>query len=151
MDEAIASSQIEGAATTRRVAKEMLRTGRPPQTRGERMILNNFRTVSRIGDLGDKPLTTSVLLELQASLTEGTLADPGEVGRLRTPIDDDDIIVGDGLKTPTSHTSRLSICTAWRKLLRSFGPTWSRKLRRTSNSNINWRWAPNSTIVKGRC
>ena len=32
MEEAIASSQIEGAATTRRVAKDMLRTGRRPRT-----------------------------------------------------------------------------------------------------------------------
>jgi len=33
MEEAIASSQIEGASTTRKVAKEMLREGRPPKNR----------------------------------------------------------------------------------------------------------------------
>ena len=48
MEEAIASSQIEGAATTRRDAKEMLRTGRKPSTRGERMILNNYRTIQQV-------------------------------------------------------------------------------------------------------
>ncbi len=37
MEEAIASSQIEGASTTTRVAKEMLRTGRQPADRPERI------------------------------------------------------------------------------------------------------------------
>ena len=48
--EAVTSSQLEGAATTRAVAKEMLRTGRPPRTRGERMILNNYLTMQRIAE-----------------------------------------------------------------------------------------------------
>jgi len=93
MEEAIASSQIEGAATTRRAAKEMLRTGREPETRGERMILNNYRTIGRIRDLSSQPLTPQLLLDLQASLTAGTLADPSEVGRFRNDADDD-IVVG---------------------------------------------------------
>ena len=38
MEEAIRSSQLEGATTTRRVAKELLRSGREPKDRGERMI-----------------------------------------------------------------------------------------------------------------
>ena len=42
MEEAIRSSQLEGATTSRRVAKEMLRTGRQPRDRGERMIANNY-------------------------------------------------------------------------------------------------------------
>ena len=42
MEEAITSSQLEGAATTREAAKEMIRTGRPPRDTDEQMILNNF-------------------------------------------------------------------------------------------------------------
>src|SRR5262245_34428082 len=42
IEEAITSSQLEGAATTRKVASEMLRTGRKPTDEGERMIWNNF-------------------------------------------------------------------------------------------------------------
>jgi hypothetical protein len=42
VEEAISSSQIEGAVTTRIVAKEMLRTGRRPQDRSEQMIYNNY-------------------------------------------------------------------------------------------------------------
>ena len=93
MEEAIASSQIEGAATTRRVAKEMLRTGRQPETRGERMILNNYRTIGQIRDLSSGPLSLELLIGLQASLTRGTLKNPSETGRFRTD-EDDDIVVG---------------------------------------------------------
>ena len=46
MEEAIRSSQLEGATTSRRVAKELLRTGRAPRDRSERMILNNYRARS---------------------------------------------------------------------------------------------------------
>ena len=45
MEEAIRSSQLEGATTSRRVAKEMLRTGREPRDRSERMIANNYRAL----------------------------------------------------------------------------------------------------------
>ncbi len=41
IEEAITSSQLEGASSTRQVAKEMLRTGRPPRDRSERMIFAN--------------------------------------------------------------------------------------------------------------
>ena len=85
MEEAIASSLLEGAATTRRIAKEMLRTGRRPRDRSERMIVNNYATINRIRDDLDRPLTPDSLIELQATLTEGTLEDPGQVGRLRQP------------------------------------------------------------------
>src|ERR1017187_9541714 len=51
MEEAITSSQLEGAATTREVAKEMIRTGRPPRDKDEQMIFNNFVTMQRISRL----------------------------------------------------------------------------------------------------
>jgi hypothetical protein len=57
MEEAITSSQLEGAATMRLIAKEMLRTGRPPRDKSERMILNNFLTLRRIRDLRTQRLT----------------------------------------------------------------------------------------------
>src|SRR5690606_2780541 len=44
MEEAITSSQLEGAVTTRAVAKEMIRTGRKPRDTSEQMILNNYAT-----------------------------------------------------------------------------------------------------------
>lgn len=85
MDEAIASSQIEGASTTRKVAKDMLRTGRPPRDVSERMILNNYRAIVRIAEMKDRPLSTESVFELHRILTEGTLEDPGAAGRLQRP------------------------------------------------------------------
>ena len=45
MEESITSSQLEGAATTRRVAKEMLRSGRTPRGKSEQMIWNNYQAM----------------------------------------------------------------------------------------------------------
>jgi Fic family protein len=85
MEEAIRSSQLEGATTTRMVAKELLRSGRPPRDRSERMILNNYRALEFIREgMGDR-LTPELVLELHRVLTEGTLDVPGAAGRLQTP------------------------------------------------------------------
>ena len=62
--EAVTSSQLEGAATTRAAAKEILRTGRPPRTRGERMILNNYLTMQRIAEWKERPLDNQLIFEM---------------------------------------------------------------------------------------
>ena len=85
MEEAITSSQMEGAATTRDVAKAMIRSRRPPRDRSERMILNNFLTMQRIRELRNQPLTPQLVLDLHRLVTEGTLDDPADAGRLRPP------------------------------------------------------------------
>ena len=90
MEEAIASSQLEGAATTRKVAKEMLRSGRPPRDKNERMIVNNYLTMQHVREMRGAQLTPEGLCEIQGLVTEGTLEDPHEAGRLRTR---DDIVV----------------------------------------------------------
>jgi len=85
MEEAIRSSQLEGATTSRRVAKELLRSGRHPADRGERMILNNYRALQFMRDqIGDR-LTPGAVLELHRILTEGTLDNPEAAGRLQGP------------------------------------------------------------------
>jgi Fic family protein len=93
MDEAIASSQIEGAATTRRVAREMLRRDRRPRTIDERMIVNNYRAIGFIREHRSTPLTPEFVIELQRMLTDGTLKQPDQVGRLRR--EDEDVVVSD--------------------------------------------------------
>ena len=85
IEEAITSSQLEGAATTRRVAKEMIRSGRKPRTRDEQMILNNYRAMQRIREVQDEPLTTELILEIQGILTEDTLDNPDAAGRFQRP------------------------------------------------------------------
>jgi Fic family protein len=85
MEEAITSSQMEGAATTRDVAKAMIRSRRPPRDRSERMILNNFLTMQRIRELREHPLTPELVLDLHRLVSADTLDDPGDAGRLRPP------------------------------------------------------------------
>jgi len=85
MEEAITSSQMEGAATTRDVAKDMIRSGRRPRDRSERMILNNYRTMQRIRELREEPLTPALVLEIHGIVTRDALDDPLAAGRLRAP------------------------------------------------------------------
>lgn len=84
IEEAITSSQLEGASTTRKVAKEMIRSGRAPRTNDERMILNNFRAMEWVRARKEEELTPSFILELHSVLTDGTIED-GAAGRLRRP------------------------------------------------------------------
>lgn len=86
IEEAITSSQLEGAATSRRVAKDMIRSGRPPRNRSERMILNNYRAMQRIVHLREENLTPDLICEIHRIVTDGTLDDPKAAGRIQ---DDD--------------------------------------------------------------
>jgi len=85
MEEAIRSSQLEGATTSRRVAKEMLRSGRSPKDRGERMIANNYRALQFMREDLTGELTPEAVLELHRIVTEGTLDNPDAAGRLQRP------------------------------------------------------------------
>ncbi|HEX3040874.1 MAG TPA: Fic family protein [Solirubrobacterales bacterium] len=85
MEEAIRSSQLEGATTSRVVAKEMLRSGRPPRDTSERMILNHYRALEFMRDDLGSELTPASILELHRIVTEGTLRDPTAAGRLQRP------------------------------------------------------------------
>lgn len=93
MEEAMTSSQLEGAATTTQVAKEMLRSGRPPRDYGERMIVNNYVTMQELKRWLGQPLTPDTVFEIHRMLTDGTLKDPAAAGRFRTA--DENIVVED--------------------------------------------------------
>ncbi|WP_260303469.1 Fic family protein [Rathayibacter sp. PhB127] len=95
IEEAITSSQLEGASTSRRVAKEMLVSGRRPVTRSERMILNNYRAMERIREVTEERLTPELVLELHRIVTDGTLDDPEDAGRLQQESDERVRIFGD--------------------------------------------------------
>lgn len=88
IEEAITSSLIEGAVATRRVAKEMLRTGRRPRDKSERMIVNNYRAMTEISRFARQPLTPDLVNDLHRILTEGTLDDPDAAGRPQRPGDE---------------------------------------------------------------
>jgi Fic family protein len=83
MEEAIASSQMEGASTTRKVAKEMLRKSEKPQDKSQQMILNNYKTINHIKEIHKSGFSVSELLNIHHSMTENTLDDPNEAGKIR--------------------------------------------------------------------
>ena len=101
IEEAITSSQLEGAATTRKDAKEMLRAGRKPRTRDEQMIFNNYRAMEFIRENYTSPLTPRLILDLQTILTTDTLDDPSGAGRWRR--DDENIRVVDARDETVLH------------------------------------------------
>ncbi len=83
IEEAITSSQLEGASTTRQVAAAMLKSGRKPRDHSERMIFNNYRAMEHLRSIKADALTPERVLELHRLLTEETLEDPADAGRLR--------------------------------------------------------------------
>jgi Fic family protein len=93
IEESITSSQLEGASTTRDIAKKMIREGRAPRDRSERMIFNNYRTMRHIREIQDQNLSRDLLCEIQSIVTDGTLNDPSGSGRFRRP--DKAVVVGD--------------------------------------------------------
>jgi len=102
MEEAITSSQLEGAATTRDVAKKMLAEGRKPRDRSERMIVNNYVTMRRIVELKDKPLSPDMVLQIHREISDGALDAADGAGRFRRP--DEKIEVSDELEGTVFHT-----------------------------------------------
>ncbi|NOR66148.1 MAG: Fic family protein [Woeseiaceae bacterium] len=84
IQEAFTSSRLEGAATTRLVATEMIRTGRLPCDKSEQMILNNFAAMKRIEKLKDEPLSGQLVFDIHRLVTEKTLDTASAAGRFRT-------------------------------------------------------------------
>lgn len=93
MEEAIASSQLEGASTTRKVAKQFLRQGRKPRNESEQMILNNYQTMQIIeSDYKNKKMDLDLIFELHKMITKDTITE-NEQGKFRR--DKDNIVVSD--------------------------------------------------------
>ena len=94
-EEAITSSMLEGAATTRRAAREMLQTKRQPRGHAERMVLNNYNAMQVAEQLAteETSLTPDVVLNLHRVVTDGTLDDDADAGRLQQPGEDRVMVV----------------------------------------------------------
>lgn len=95
IEEAITSSQLEGAATTRKDAVDMLRSGRKPGNIGEQMILNNYHAMQHILGMDKQQLTPAMVLNLHRILAHDTLENPDAAGRLQTEADERIKIVDD--------------------------------------------------------
>ena len=101
MEEAIYSSKMEGASTTRVVAKEMLRKKKSPQNKAQQMIANNYATIQYIVEHKDEPLTEEGLLYIHKLMTEKTLDNPDDAGRFRT---NDNVVVADMVEGDVVYT-----------------------------------------------
>lgn len=105
IEEAIHSSQLEGASTTRRVAKEMLASNRQPQTEDERMIYNNYLLMKKLKTEKDEELSIDMILEFHKIATQKTAHNNVVPGCFRN---DDEIYIADRdnnvLYEPPSHT-----------------------------------------------
>lgn len=101
IEEAITSSQLEGASTTRKLAKQMLRSQRKPGNMSEQMILNNYHAMQFVKENCKQALTVELLFELHEVVTEKTLP-AHECGKLRT--NQDDIHIYDVSNDTILHT-----------------------------------------------
>lgn len=100
MEEAIYSSQMEGVATTRKVAKEMLRKKMTPKDKSQQMIANNYQTIQFIVSHKDALLTPELLLQIHQLMTEHTMQNPQEAGCFRS---NNDVVVENGITHETVH------------------------------------------------
>ena len=102
MEEALTSSQLEGAVVTRSEAREMIRSQRPPTTEHERMVMNNYRTMRLLTELKETPLAPGMILRIHREVTAGTLKDAAHEGNLRGA--NDDVRVEDDESGEVFHT-----------------------------------------------
>jgi len=101
MEEAIYSSKMEGASTTRIAAKDMLRKKKSPQNKSQQMIVNNYNTIQYIVEHKEQPLTEELLLTVHRLMTEKTLDNPEDAGRFRT---NDNVVVADMIEGDIIYT-----------------------------------------------
>ncbi|WGE34408.1 Fic family protein [Actinobacillus genomosp. 1] len=114
MEEAITSAQLEGAVTTRKVAKEMLETARKPRTKDEMMIVNNYYLMQEAIARKDEPLSIELILELHRIATHNAIENKAVAGEFRQ---DDEIYIadeyGDKIHQPPTHTELNHLMTAF--------------------------------------
>ncbi|AMH94234.1 Fic family protein [methanogenic archaeon ISO4-H5] len=100
MEESIASSQLEGASTTTKIAKKLLRSSLPPKDRSQSMILNNYRAMQLIKSRLNEPLSPELIKEIHRTVTDGLMEDPDTSGKFR---EDDSVAVRDAYEDVTYH------------------------------------------------
>ena len=100
MEESIASSQLEGASTTTKVAKKMLRENTAPRNKSERMIVNNYNAMRFIKEHSNDKLSPDMIREIHSLISHDTLDDTKYEGMFR---DDNSIAVRDAFTGETYH------------------------------------------------
>jgi Fic family protein len=92
LEEAITSSQLEGASTTREVAQEMLKKSLAPKDKSQQMIFNNYQLMKKVIERKDDELSIEFILELHKIATYKAIDNAAISGQLRQ---DNNIFVTD--------------------------------------------------------
>ena len=87
IEEAIRSSQLEGAVVTREQAKAMLRSGRKPIDEAEQMILGNYRAMQLVSKYKDREMTPDLVLQIHRTIMAETTSPDASPSGLRAPED----------------------------------------------------------------
>lgn len=101
MEEAISSSQMEGANTTRKKAKEMIQKEQKPKNKSEQMIMNNFITMKHIVQHKNEDITPEKILYIHKLMSNKTLDEIEDEGRFR---DNNEVHVVNHINSKIVHT-----------------------------------------------
>lgn len=101
MEEAISSSQMEGANTTRKKAKEMIQKEQKPKNKSEQMIMNNFITMKHIVQHKNEDITPEKILYIHKLMSNKTLDEIEDEGRFR---DNNEVHVVNHINSEIVHT-----------------------------------------------
>ncbi len=101
IEEAIASSQLEGAHKTRDSAKKMIQENKKPMSEADFMIMNNYKTMKIINEeFKNEELSLNMIFELHKLLTKDVL-EKEKQGCFRS--NSDEISVGKELEDVTTY------------------------------------------------
>jgi Fic family protein len=92
LEEAITSSQLEGASTTREVAQEMLKKSLAPKDKSQQMIFNNYQLMKKAIERRNEELSIEFILELHRIATYKAIDNAAISGQLRQ---DNNIFIAD--------------------------------------------------------
>ena len=84
LDEAVFSSIIEGAFTTKKDAREFIEKGRTPKNKSEQMVKNNYEALTYVLEHIDAPITEQIVFDIYALVTKDTLEEDYSTDRYAT-------------------------------------------------------------------
>lgn len=84
IEEALNSSAIEGAFSTKKETEELIKSRRTPTNKNEKMIFNNYKALEFINSRSEKEITEEVVIELFKIITNGTLEEEDQSDTYRS-------------------------------------------------------------------
>ena len=97
LDEAVASSQLEGVDIAVDSARKVVREGRRPADKNDLHVASTFEALDYVTQRSAESLSSAMLLDLHRTITKGTLDDPAREGQFRSR--QDQVIIEDGMGT----------------------------------------------------